>query len=133
MGAEGFEDDDLLSRLNPEEFRVLRRNGTERPFSSPLNEEHRLGTYHCKVCDTALYNGTAKFDSGCGWPSFDAEIQTEKVTRIRDASHGMIRIEIRCSTCDSHLGHVFPDGPTETGTRHCVNGVCLTFRRDTEG
>lgn len=133
MGAEGFEDDDLLSRLNPEEFRVLRRNGTERPFSSPLNEEYRLGTYHCKVCDTALYNGTAKFDSGCGWPSFDAEIQTEKVTRIRDVSHGMIRIEIRCSTCDSHLGHVFPDGPTETGTRHCVNGVCLTFRPDTEG
>lgn len=130
MGAEGFEEDDLLSRLDPEEFRVLRRNGTERPFSSPLNEENRMGTYHCKVCDTALYSGNAKFDSGCGWPSFDAEIQTEKVTRIRDVSHGMIRIEIRCATCDSHLGHVFPDGPTETGTRHCVNGVCLTFRPD---
>lgn len=118
----------LKQKLTPEEYRVLRMNGTERPFTSPLNKESRAGTYHCKVCDTALYTGEAKFDSGCGWPSFDKEVSTDKVTRIRDISHGMIRIEIRCSTCDSHLGHVFPDGPTETGTRHCVNGVCLAFR-----
>ncbi len=123
-----YDDNDLAGRLSSEEFRVLRRNGTERAFTSPLNNESRPGSYHCKVCDTMLYRGTAKFDSGCGWPSFDAEVETEKVTRIRDMSHGMIRVEIRCATCDSHLGHVFPDGPTETGMRHCVNGVCLTFR-----
>lgn len=118
----------LKQKLTPEEYRVLRMNGTERPFTSPLNNESRAGTYHCKVCDTLLYTGEAKFDSGCGWPSFDKEVSTDKVTRIRDSSHGMVRIEIRCTTCDSHLGHVFPDGPTETGTRHCVNGVCLAFR-----
>lgn len=123
-----YDDGDLAGRLSPEEFRVLRRNGTERPFTSPLNDERRSGSYHCKVCDTELYGGTAKFDSGCGWPSFDAEVDTDKVTRIRDTSHGMIRVEIRCATCDSHLGHVFPDGLTETGMRHCVNGVCLVFR-----
>ena len=127
-----FDDAELAKKLSPEAFRVLRRNGTERPFTSALNGESRKGTYHCKVCDTALYSGEAKFDAGCGWPSFDREVFTDKVTRIRDVSHGMVRFEIRCSTCDSHLGHVFPDGPTETGTRHCVNGVCLTFRPNGE-
>ncbi|MBL6619060.1 MAG: peptide-methionine (R)-S-oxide reductase MsrB [Flavobacteriales bacterium] len=128
MSDTGYDETDLLGRLSPEEFRVLRRNGTEAPFTSPLNEERRQGSYHCKVCNTLLYKGSAKFDSGCGWPSFDAEADTDKVARIRDTSHGMIRVEIRCATCDSHLGHVFPDGPTETGMRHCVNGVCLDFR-----
>ena len=126
-----FDDAELAGRLSPEEFRVLRRQGTERPFTSPLNEEKRSGTYHCKVCESALYTGEAKFDSGCGWPSFDREVDTDKVRRIRDTSHGMIRVEIRCAHCDSHLGHVFPDGPTETGNRHCVNGVCLSFKPDT--
>ena len=130
MEGKNFDDAELAGQLSAEEFRVLRRSGTERPFTSPLNDERRPGSYHCRVCDTELYRGTAKFDSGCGWPSFDAEVDTDKVTRIRDTSHGMIRVEIRCTTCDSHLGHVFPDGPTETGTRHCVNGVCLTFRPD---
>ena len=125
-----YDDADLVGRLSPEEFRVLRRNGTERPFTSGLNQETRKGNYHCKVCDTALFAHSAKFDAGCGWPSFDQEIEGARVTRIRDTSHGMIRVEIRCAECDSHLGHVFPDGPTETGTRHCVNGVCLTFRPD---
>ncbi|MGB1572950.1 MAG: peptide-methionine (R)-S-oxide reductase MsrB [Flavobacteriales bacterium] len=123
-----YDDAGLVGRLTPEEFRVLRRNGTERPFTSELNGETRQGNYHCKVCDTALFAHSAKFDSGCGWPSFDQEIEGARVTRVKDTSHGMIRVEIRCAECDSHLGHVFPDGPTETGTRHCVNGVCLTFR-----
>ena len=130
MAPKDLSDKALQAKLTSEEFRVLRKNGTERPFSSPLNEEGRSGTYHCKVCHTALYSGTAKFDSGCGWPSFDSEVESKKVTRIRDISHGMIRVEIRCTTCDSHLGHVFPDGPTDTGARHCVNGVCLTFKPD---
>lgn len=125
-----FDDEELAGKLTPEEFRVLRRNGTERPFSSPLNDEQRGGTYHCRVCQTALYSGEAKFDAGCGWPSFDREADTDKVKRLSDNSHGMVRVEIRCATCDSHLGHVFPDGPTETGTRHCVNGVCLAFVPD---
>ena len=88
----------------------------------------RKGTYHCKVCDTALYSGEAKFDAGCGWPSFDREADTDKVKRLSDNSHGMVRVEIRCATCDSHLGHVFPDGPTETGNpplrQWCMPGLC---------
>jgi len=123
-------DDAFKEKLSPEAYRVLRQNGTERPFSSGLNQESRSGTYHCAACDTALFAHTAKFDAGCGWPSFDQEIDSEKIQRITDTSHGMVRVEIRCKECDSHLGHVFPDGPTETGTRHCVNGVSLSFKPD---
>ncbi len=123
-------DDTFREKLSPEAYRVLRQNGTERPFSSELNQETRSGTYHCAACDTALFAHTAKFDAGCGWPSFDEEIHSDKIQRITDSSHGMIRVEIRCTECDSHLGHVFPDGPTETGTRHCVNGVSLSFKPD---
>ena len=122
------DDCDLVRQLTPEEFRVLRRNGTEPPFTSKLIAESRPGTYHCKVCDAALFEHSAKFKSDCGWPSFDREIEGARVTRIQDTSHGMSRVEIRCAECDSHLGHVFEDGPTETGTRHCVNGICLNFR-----
>ena len=127
--AKEYRDNELVGRLTPEEFRVLRRSSTERPFSSELNGETRKGFYHCKVCDTALFAHSAKFDSGCGWPSFDREIEGARITRIKDTSHSMIRVEIRCAECDSHLGHVFPDGPTDTGLRYCVNSLSVKLEK----
>ncbi|MEE2918605.1 MAG: peptide-methionine (R)-S-oxide reductase MsrB [Bacteroidota bacterium] len=120
--------DEWRAKLSDEEHRVMRESGTERPYSSELNAEWRSGSYHCKGCGTALFSSEAKFNSGCGWPSFDRETPEANITQVVDRSHGMVRIEVRCSKCDSHLGHVFPDGPTETGTRYCINGVCLTFK-----
>lgn len=121
-------DDEWRARLTHEEHRVLRESGTERPHSSPLNAEWRHGAYHCKGCGVKLFESASKFDAGCGWPSFDRESSSAQIKQILDRTHGMVRVEVRCSSCDSHLGHVFPDGPTETGTRYCINGVCLTFR-----
>jgi peptide-methionine (R)-S-oxide reductase len=120
-------DREWRARLSDEEHRVLRENGTERPHSSVLNAEWRRGAYRCKGCGVELFESSAKFDAGCGWPSFDREAPSAKIRQVLDRSHGMVRVEVRCSSCDSHLGHVFPDGPTETGTRYCINGVCLTF------
>jgi len=116
------------AKLSAEEHRVMRENGTERPHTSEFNAEWREGTYHCKGCGTALFESPSKFNAGCGWPSFDREAPEANITKVVDRSHGMVRVEVRCSGCDSHLGHVFPDGPTETGTRYCINGVCLTFQ-----
>ncbi|HCC63918.1 MAG TPA: peptide-methionine (R)-S-oxide reductase [Flavobacteriales bacterium] len=113
--------------LSEEEHRVLRENGTERPGSSELNAEWREGRYACKGCGKTLFGSDSKFDAGCGWPSFDREEESANIVKVVDRSHGMVRVEVRCSGCDSHLGHVFPDGPTATGTRYCINGVCLTF------
>jgi peptide-methionine (R)-S-oxide reductase len=114
-------------KLDDESYRVLRQAGTERPWSSSLNEESRDGIYKCKGCGQPLYDSAAKFDSGCGWPSFDTPATRGAVTEHLDKSHGMIRTEMRCGGCGSHLGHIFPDGPTSTGMRHCVNGICLVF------
>jgi peptide-methionine (R)-S-oxide reductase len=114
-------------KLGEEAFRVMRESGTERPFSSELNDHFEPGIYRCKGCGEPLYQSDAKFDGHCGWPSFDAPIAPDVVTEHRDLSHGMIRVEMRCAGCGSHLGHVFQDGPTATGLRHCVNGICLTF------
>lgn len=119
--------DEWKSILSEEEFRVLRNAGTEPPFSGEFNAHFKDGTYSCKGCGTPLFESNSKFDSHCGWPSFDAEIEKGTIKEVVDRSHGMIRTEIRCGVCDSHLGHVFPDGPTPTGTRYCVNSVCLTF------
>jgi peptide-methionine (R)-S-oxide reductase len=105
----------------------MRENGTERPGSSEFNAEWRVGRYDCKGCGRALFVSTSKFDAGCGWPSFDREAEGARIVKVVDRSHGMVRVEVRCSGCDSHLGHVFPDGPTAEGTRYCINGVCLTF------
>jgi len=113
--------------LSEEEHRVLRENGTERPGSSEFNAEWREGCYACKGCGKTLFESDSKFDAGCGWPSFDREEEAANLVKVVDRSHGMVRVEVRCSGCDSHLGHVFPDGPTSTGTRYCINGVCLTF------
>lgn len=114
------------SLLNDEEYRILREKGTERPFSGKYNLHFENGTYTCKACNEPLFESNTKFDSGCGWPSFDESIEG-KVAYKKDTSHGMIRIEILCASCDSHLGHVFNDGPTDTGYRYCVNSVSLNF------
>ena len=115
---------DIKKKLTPEEYAVLRQKGTEAPFSGKLLHEKRSGTYNCKVCGTPLFSSDAKFDSGTGWPSFDQALP-EAVKSITDTSHGMTRTEIVCATCNSHLGHVFDDGPTSTGKRYCLNSVCL--------
>ncbi len=117
-------DEELKKKLTPEEYHVLREKGTEAPFSGGLLNEKRQGTYMCKVCGTALFPSTAKFDSGTGWPSFDQALPGA-TKLIEDVSHGMSRTEVVCATCGSHLGHVFDDGPTGTGKRYCMNSVCL--------
>lgn len=114
------------ANLTEEEKHVLLEGGTEAPFSGVLLDEHREGAFRCKVCKLALFASGAKFDSGTGWPSFDDAVPGS-VTFIEDSSYGMNRTEVRCSGCNSHLGHVFPDGPTETGKRYCMNSVCLSF------
>lgn len=119
---------DWKSELTAEEYRILRDKGTERPFSGIHNANFRDGLYMCKGCGEELFHSTSKFDAGCGWPSFDAAIANGKINEIKDFSLGMIRTEIVCANCDSHLGHVFNDGPTETGLRYCVNSVSLNFK-----
>ncbi len=113
-------------QLSEEQYRVLRQKGTERPFTGEFNLHFEDGTYKCMACNAALFESNSKFDSGCGWPSFDKSIEGS-VEYIRDTSHGMIRTEILCANCGSHLGHVFEDGPTETGQRYCVNSLSIDF------
>jgi peptide-methionine (R)-S-oxide reductase len=112
--------------LTPEQFHVCWEKGTERPYTGALLHNRKTGVYRCVCCDAPLFESNAKFDSGCGWPSFDREI-ADAVRYEEDVSHGMRRVEIMCAACGSHLGHVFPDGPTETGQRFCVNSLSLGF------
>ena len=114
--------------LSPEEFAVLRRAATERPGTGKLLGEQRIGIYSCRACGNELFRSDTKFESHCGWPSFFEAMSSDAVERIEDRSHGMLRTEVRCKKCGSHLGHVFPDAPqTPTGERYCMNSVALRF------
>ncbi len=117
----------LAHDLSPEERTVLLAHGTERPFCGTLLDNKRTGTYCCRLCGLPLFRSAAKFDSGTGWPSFAGTYDEAHVRRVTDGSYGMIRTEIRCTRCDGHLGHVFPDGPPPRGERHCLNSASLTF------
>lgn len=116
-------------KLTPEQYSVLREKGTEAPFTGKLLKENRSGRYQCVACGQELFNSDTKFDSGTGWPSFDEAIPGA-VTFEHDKKYGMERTEVLCSQCGSHLGHVFDDGPTETGKRYCLNSVCLGFEEE---
>jgi len=114
--------------LTSDQYYILRKAGTERPFSSPLNKVYEPGTFHCAACDTALYESKNKFDSGTGWPSFDQAV-TGNIAKDVDYNLGYARTELLCNTCGGHLGHLFSDGPRETtGMRHCINGDALIFK-----
>lgn len=117
-------EEELKARLTPEEYAALREGATEAPFSGDLLHVHADGSFSCKACGNTLFESDAKFDSGSGWPSFDKAIPGS-VELVQDNSHGVSRTEVRCARCGSHLGHLFDDGPTETGKRYCINSLCL--------
>ena len=117
-------------QLTAEEFHVLREKGTERAFTGEYWNVWEEGTYHCRGCGELLFQSDTKFDAGCGWPSFDRPASEGVVAEARDNSHGMIRTEVLCQKCGGHLGHVFPDGPTETGQRYCINSLSITLEKD---
>lgn len=119
-------DAEWRARLTDEQYYIMRQHGTERPGSCALLYEKRQGTFSCAGCDTPLFASTLKFESGTGWPSFNDPLPGS-VETTTDRSHGMVRTEVHCATCGSHLGHVFPDGPPPTGLRYCINGVALNF------
>jgi peptide-methionine (R)-S-oxide reductase len=117
--------------LTPEQYHVLREKGTDRPFTGTLTYNKANGMYNCAGCGAELFTSDMKFDSECGWPSFDREIEGGKIKQVTDTSHGMVRTEIVCARCGSHLGHLFDDGPTKTGLRYCVNSTSLDFKPST--
>jgi len=121
-------DEEWRAELGDEQFAVLREAATERPWTGELLDEERAGVYACAACGAELFKSGTKFDSGCGWPSFYDSVRPEAVELIEDASLGMVRTEVRCASCGSHLGHVFPDGfGTPTGDRYCMNSLALDF------
>ncbi|MFB9951397.1 peptide-methionine (R)-S-oxide reductase MsrB [Rhizobium puerariae] len=120
-------DAEWREQLSSEQYRILRQAGTERAFTGPFWNSKEKGLYRCAGCGEELFVSDTKFDSGCGWPSYFEPVKPGVVTEHRDATHGMIRTEVRCANCGGHLGHVFPDGPPPTGLRYCINGHAMTF------
>ncbi len=115
-------------QLDPLSYKVLRQQGTERPFTGEYDHFFEDGVYECKACGYELFTSDEKYNSGCGWPAFYAEKDGAKIEELVDYSHGMVRTEVRCPNCGGHLGHLFPDGPKPTGMRYCINSVSLDFK-----
>lgn len=123
-------EEEWRQRLSPEEYRVMREHGTERPWTGCFVGTKEPGTYVCAACGHPLFKSGEKFESGTGWPSFTTPISNDAVVEHGDQSHGMVRTEVRCARCESHLGHVFPDGPPPTGLRYCINSVSMKHMPD---
>lgn len=121
-------DADWKAELTAEQYRVMRKAGTEAPFSGQYDQCWDKGVYHCAGCGHPLFDSNSKFNAGCGWPSFHSELEEAHIMQRPDLSHGMSRVELLCRNCEAHLGHVFPDGPPPTGTRYCINSVSLSFQ-----
>jgi len=123
------DDQNWREKLSPEQFNICREKGTERAFTGKYWDCHDKGTYRCACCGEALFDSETKFDSGSGWPSFYVPIDDKSVSEHKDMTHGMVRVEVTCTKCGSHLGHVFPDGPKPTNLRYCINSASLDLEK----